>query len=217
MDDDIYQIKRVLYQGNHIAMLMQNCNGPCPLLAIANTLLLRQLIPSPHTDMTAMRFDELAAQLAQYMLDVNPIAGIPHDETRANTLRNVDDAISLFPKLQSGLDVNVRFTDVDAVEFSQDMLLFDLMGVRLVHGWLVDPDDVETVSVVGKLSYNQLVEMVIEAQADEQAAPAAVQQQEEALPPAAPLIALDDAAPSAQADARDGGVHRRAARRHRDA
>ena len=46
---------------------------------------------------------------------------------------------------------------------------------------------------------NQLVEMVIEAQADEQAAPAAVQQQEEALPPEAALIAFDDAAPSAQA------------------
>ena len=34
--------------------------------------------------------------------------------------------------------------------------------MRLVHGWLSDPQDAATHAVVGRLTYNQLVEKVIE-------------------------------------------------------
>ena len=56
----------------------------------------------------------------------------------------------------------MRFDAVDGLEYSEDLLIFDLMHVRLVHGWLVDPQDRATASIVGTLSYNQLVEKVIE-------------------------------------------------------
>ncbi len=72
--------------------------------------------------------------------------------------------MALFPKLARGLDVNVRFDAVDGLEYSEDLLLFDVLHVRLLHGWLVDPQDRETACVVSKLSYNQLVEKVIEFQ-----------------------------------------------------
>ena len=39
--------------------------------------------------------------------------------------------------------------------------MFDLLNIGLYHGWLVDPQDSEQVTAVGKLSYNQLVEKII--------------------------------------------------------
>ena len=45
-------------------------------------------------------------------------------------------------------------------EFTQESGVFDLVGVPLYHGWLVDPQN-PSYQVVKELSYNQLVEMVI--------------------------------------------------------
>ena len=37
------------------------------------------------------------------------------------------------------MDVNVRFTDIDKFEFTDEVAIFDLLGIPLVHGWLIDP------------------------------------------------------------------------------
>jgi hypothetical protein len=39
----------------------------------------------------------------------------------------------------TGVDVNVRFTGIDAFEFTDEVAIFDLLGMQLLHGWLVDP------------------------------------------------------------------------------
>ena len=51
-------------------------------------------------------------------------------------------------------------------------VIFDLLNVRLVHGWLSDPQDAVTHGVVGKLTYNQLVEKVIELSSSQPTTPA---------------------------------------------
>ena len=38
-----FPCKRIMYQGREVPILMQNENGPCPLLALANALCLRVL------------------------------------------------------------------------------------------------------------------------------------------------------------------------------
>ncbi|OWK05074.1 FAM63A, partial [Cervus elaphus hippelaphus] len=78
-----------------------------------------------------------------------------------NFQQNVDDAMTVLPKLATGLDVNVRFTGVSDFEYTPECSVFDLLGIPLYHGWLVDPQSPEAVSAVGKLSYNQLVEKII--------------------------------------------------------
>ncbi len=40
-DPDVYSIKTIQFLNREVTIIMQNMNGPCPLLAIANTLLLR--------------------------------------------------------------------------------------------------------------------------------------------------------------------------------
>ncbi|CAG8598169.1 12519_t:CDS:2, partial [Cetraspora pellucida] len=72
-------------------------------------------------------------------------------------------AISIIPILQTGLDVNVRFNSIHGFEPTAELSVFDIFGVELVHGWVVDPQDEETWDVVvGKCgSYNKAVECVV--------------------------------------------------------
>jgi hypothetical protein len=41
-----------------------------------------------------------------------------------------------------------------------EVAVFDLLGIPLVHGWLVDPQDSKTAAVFSNKSYNELVEML---------------------------------------------------------
>ena len=51
----------------------------------------------------------------------------------------MNDAIAILPKLQTGLDVNVKFTGVQDFEYTPECIIFDLLNISLYHGWLVDP------------------------------------------------------------------------------
>lgn len=53
--------------------------------------------------------------------------------------QNMSDAMAILHKLQTGLDVNVRFTGVRVFEYTPECIVFDLLDIPLYHGWLVDP------------------------------------------------------------------------------
>lgn len=75
---------------------------------------------------------------------------------------HLNEVLSLLPNLQHGMDVNPKFTSgPTGVEYTNNLAAFDLLGVELVHGWLLDPQDLETVSVVESRTYNELIETVI--------------------------------------------------------
>ena len=57
----------------------------------------------------------------------------------ANALKNMEDCVEFFPKLEEGLDINIRFTDCDSFEFTPQVGMFDSYNVRILHGWVVDP------------------------------------------------------------------------------
>ncbi len=56
---------------------------------------------------------------------------------------------------------DLHFYSVNGFEFTQELSIFDLLGVHLYHGWLADPNDTVTYPVVSRFSYNQLVEYTI--------------------------------------------------------
>ena len=80
---------------------------------------------------------------------------------------NMNDAIAILAKLQTGLDVNVKFTGVKDFEYTSECIIFDLLGISLYHGWLVDPQDIQVAEAVSSLSYNQAVEAIITGRASE--------------------------------------------------
>ena len=158
-DDSTFRLKRISYNGRDVPVLMQNENGPCPLLGLSNVLLLRGDI-SIHPDVPEISFSELCARLGEFMLESNVLSE-SNAELAANQRQNLSDGMALFPKLLRGLDVNVRFTSIDAFEYSEDQVIFDLLNVRLLHGWLADPQDAQS-REIGTQTYNQLIEKLIE-------------------------------------------------------
>jgi hypothetical protein len=56
-------------------------------------------------------------------------------------------------------------------EYTPEMSCFDLLDMDLRHGWLLDAQDTETAAVVQSLSYNQLVEKVIDYQSSVSTSP----------------------------------------------
>ena len=58
-------------------------------------------------------------------------------------------------------DFDLFYFSVSDFEYTPECIVFDLLGIRLYHGWLVDPESAEEVSAIGQCSYNQLVEKII--------------------------------------------------------
>jgi len=153
-----YRLKKIQFLGNPVSIILQNENGPCPLLALSNILLLRKKI-SIHTDYASIDHEYLVDLIGSYIMEVNPP---PKDDVlKGNHAQHISDAIRLLPKLQVGLDVNVKFHGVREFEYTLDNVVFDMLDINLVHGWLVDEEDVPIKNAIDKYSYNQLVEKLI--------------------------------------------------------
>jgi len=54
----------------------------------------------------------------------------------------------------AGIDLNPRFHDCKAYEFTDEVAIFDLLGVPLLHGWLIDPQVLLPVS----LTHNDILD-----------------------------------------------------------
>ncbi|CAA6657087.1 unnamed protein product [Spirodela intermedia] len=140
-----YKTKVVEFLGRSSQIILQNDNGPCPLLAICNVLLLRNVIDLS-LDISEVSQQKLLSLVAERLLDSN-----------SNLERNISDAIDLLPCLARGIDVNVLFRKYVPKEIYSECAIFDLLDIGLYHGWIVDPQDVETANAIGSKSYNALV------------------------------------------------------------
>lgn len=88
---DVYKVKRVPFGARQdVPVLMQNLNGPCPLLAIANVLSLRDelSIPSSHTEISN---SQLISLVAEKVLEARPSSSSMRSaEFEANLRANID-------------------------------------------------------------------------------------------------------------------------------
>ena len=77
---------------------------------------------------------------------------VPKDIDPNNRLdyeANISDAVVVLPKLQTGIDVNVKFSGaVIDFELTSESIIFDLFMIPLYHGWLVDPQQEDVVKAV---------------------------------------------------------------------
>lgn len=68
---NVYHVKWIKFRGSQTPIVMQNQNGPCPLLAIVNVLLLQGKIKlSSSADLVAS--DQLMAYIAEWIFDNVP-------------------------------------------------------------------------------------------------------------------------------------------------
>ncbi|XP_016128682.1 ubiquitin carboxyl-terminal hydrolase MINDY-2 isoform X2 [Sinocyclocheilus grahami] len=191
----VYHIKWIKWKEENTPIITQNENGPCPLLAIMNVLLLSWKVKLPPM-MEIITAEQLMEYLGDYILEAKPkeiseaqrlnyeqcidvyrscffppqwihrccnhiILGGKKTYTTVQMFVNMSDAMAVLHKLQTGLDVNVKFTGVRVFEYTPECIVFDLLDIPLYHGWLVDPQMADIVKAVGNCSYNQLVEKII--------------------------------------------------------
>ncbi|XP_028257489.1 ubiquitin carboxyl-terminal hydrolase MINDY-2 isoform X2 [Parambassis ranga] len=154
----IYHIKWIKWREENTPIITQNENGPCPLLAIMNVLLLAWKVKMPPM-MEIITAEQLMEYLGDYILETKPKE--ISEAQRLNYEQNMSDAMAVLHKLQTGLDVNVKFTGVRVFEYTPECIVFDLLDIPLYHGWLLDPQMHDIVKAVGNCSYNQLVEKII--------------------------------------------------------
>ncbi|XP_054892441.1 ubiquitin carboxyl-terminal hydrolase MINDY-2 [Poeciliopsis prolifica] len=160
----IYHIKWIKWREENTPIITQNENGPCPLLAIMNVLLLAWKVKMPPM-MEIITAEQLMEYLGDYILETKPKE--ISEVQRLNYEQNMSDAMAVLHKLQTGLDVNVKFTGVRVFEYTPECIVFDLLDIPLYHGWLVDPQMHDIVKAVGNCSYNQLVEKIISCKQSE--------------------------------------------------
>jgi hypothetical protein len=151
---DEFAVARSVYNGFDAAYLLQGANGPCPIVALCNVLLLKGVLSLPNNS-EKVSFEYLVDSVANIMIDKNNTADA--DETLRSTL---ESSVQLLSSLNRGLDVNVSFTSVEGFEYTPEMSIFDLVDVRVYHGWIVSEEDFSAYPYVSQLTYDQAVEKV---------------------------------------------------------
>lgn len=73
----------------------------------------------------------------------------------------MSDAMAVLHKLQTGLDVNVKFTGVRVFEYTPECIVFDLLDIPLYHGWLVDPQVSLTLLITNVILYPSEAQCVL--------------------------------------------------------
>ncbi|GMI96216.1 hypothetical protein HRI_003290900 [Hibiscus trionum] len=158
--DCMHKTKAIQFLGRTTPIILQNDNGPCPLLAICNVLLLRNnLNLSP--DVAEVSQEKLLSLVAERLIDSNSNVNNKDAGFVKNQQQNIADAIDLLPRLATGIDVNIKFRRIDDFEFTPECAIFDLLDIPLYHGWIVDPQDYETASAIGSKSYNSIMEQLV--------------------------------------------------------
>ena len=155
-----HRVKRMDFLGRRVAVVLQNENGPCPLIGIANVLLLRGTLKI-HEDRSEVNTEQLIGWIGDIIMERNP--PLADENLRENQQKTLDDVMDILPTLEFGLDVNVKFSGVGSFEFDAKIAVFDMLDINLYHGWLVDPNDEEAMKVLSPMSYNQLIDKIIMA------------------------------------------------------
>ncbi|KAI9042075.1 MINDY family deubiquitinase [Aspergillus affinis] len=122
-------------------VLSQNKNGPCPLLALVNALVLRA---NPETQPPIVRALQTREQISLGLLiealfdELTTCLG-PDDE-----LPDIEALSRFLTMLHTGMNVNPRLTlesqhSVGTFLRTDDIKLYGTFGVPLVHGWIAAP------------------------------------------------------------------------------
>ncbi|XP_057775683.1 uncharacterized protein LOC130994637 [Salvia miltiorrhiza] len=156
LDEILYKTKAIEFFGRTAPIILQNNNGPCPLLSICNVLSLKNSL-SLSLDMPEVSQDKLLSLVADRLIDSNSKVDNKDAGYVKNQQQNIADAIDLLPRLTTGIDVNIKFRRIDDFEFTPECAIFDLLDIPLYHGWIVDPQDIETADAIGSKSYNTLM------------------------------------------------------------
>jgi hypothetical protein len=159
----VHAVKWIKFLGRWRPIILQNENGPCPLIAICNVLLLLGRI----TLANHFRYVDNSWIIQNVHNDIvkNNRANDTEPELRLNMQHLINEVAKILPCIQNGMDVNVRFGDCEGFEFTPELSVYDLTAVRLLHGWIVDGDELAG-DLLKNQTFNGAMDRIIAATAD---------------------------------------------------
>lgn len=134
----------------NVRIILQNKNGPCPLIALFNGLVLNNhaqalsFIKNKNT----VKLHSLLEFLGDLLLNFDSEqqqASASHPEGEGSVYDDINQVLNVLPQLNTGLNVDPLFLhDDDANDEwfeneQHDLAIFKIFGIKLVHGWLMDP------------------------------------------------------------------------------
>ncbi|KAL5049467.1 hypothetical protein BDW71DRAFT_161258 [Aspergillus fruticulosus] len=144
---ETYSIRHISWKDNtgtlrDSPMLIQNHNGPCPLLALVNALILRAAgheFQPPIVRALRSREQISLGLLIEALFDELTTHLGPDDE-----LPDIEALSRFLTMLHTGMNVNPRLTlepNSGAGTFleTEDIKFYSTFGIPLVHGWLASP------------------------------------------------------------------------------
>lgn len=131
-----FSTKTVKFQGDTKRIVLQNENGPCPLLAILNALILQGKLQLP-SGSAKLDSSKLQHQLVGHIVDRTTALGSSGhggDQQAANLRHQIDDTINLvmMGRFIEGMDVNLEFGDCGGFEYTREVCFF-FFAVLLMH------------------------------------------------------------------------------------
>lgn len=160
--ESTFRLKEVSFFHRQVMIVCQNENGPCPLLAIINILLLQGKIQIS-SDRRYISLDELIQLAIDAVFDSKDQLDSKSAEGGHELNQHMDDVLTVLPRLNNGMDLNIHFSNVHKYEFTQEAAIFDVLQISLVHGWLFDPKtEPEIASVLKDFSYNHAIYKLVE-------------------------------------------------------
>ncbi|CAD2104196.1 conserved protein, unknown function [Plasmodium vinckei brucechwatti] len=154
-----YTVKWITFINRKVPILLQNKNGACPLLCIANILLLRNQL---HIDKKIKKISQkvLEDKIISILLESNK-KNVINNSASCNYRKNIIECIDILPQLKYGLDVNCKFTDIQSFEYTKGLCIFDMLNIPLYHGWVISADDKMFYPYLKDYSYNVIINKVI--------------------------------------------------------
>lgn len=159
-DEAGYYLKRLLLNDSSQSILLQNKNGPCALIAIANVLVLRDspmaAYTAQHSSIGLIEEPSLLAKLGDCVCSNSSIS-------------EVESVFEFLPKMSKGLDVNPKFDGTFC--HSPELDVFSAFDIKLVHGWVLGDleSDECNIKVGDAKSYSELsYEQICAAQFSDQ-------------------------------------------------
>ncbi|KAA8915346.1 hypothetical protein TRICI_002508 [Trichomonascus ciferrii] len=144
-----FETKTIRIGEGECTILLQNENGPCPLVALVNTLILNEVGAGEAqsskvslSSYTSGKDKILVKTLLELLGEVLVEKSTQYGQVEAGKFNeDVNEVLALLPKLVTGMNINVRFNG--SFDDTAEMSLFRLYDVDVVHGWICDPEDPE--------------------------------------------------------------------------
>ena len=161
-----------LPKGKPCRVILQSTNGPCALIALANSLLLKgTLIFTGNTSVVSNEqlLEALGSTLVNLYYDkkVNP-----RTSERVEEEGIVDKIANCLQKMQFGMCIDPRFGDAFSFSPFKESLLFELAGVHLCHAMVVEGEEYQELlgdkyNRMRKASYDEAMQLACTDETEE--------------------------------------------------